>query len=158
MKTRRGFLQAGSFAIASQFAPLSLHGQQQPPLEKPYVRDYWNDFPNYLSSAVNAARARRKSDLSKIKTRQQADERAAFVRRNVWELVGGPLEKTPLNPKTTGVVERDATASKNSYSNLSRSSTHRRIYTYRKRERGRSLPSFLRLAIRMMASCSAAIK
>jgi cephalosporin-C deacetylase-like acetyl esterase len=108
MKTRRGFLEAGSFAIASQFAPLSLHGQQQPPLEKPYVRDYWNDFPNYLSSAVNAARARRKSDLSKIKTRQQADERAAFVRRNVWELVGGPLEKTPLNPRTTGVVERDA--------------------------------------------------
>jgi cephalosporin-C deacetylase-like acetyl esterase len=106
MKTRRGFLQAGSLAIASQLSPISLRARQTPPPENSYVRDYWNDFPNYLTSVVNATRTRRKSDLSKIKTRKEADERAAFVREKIWELTGGPLEKTPLNVKATGVVER----------------------------------------------------
>jgi cephalosporin-C deacetylase-like acetyl esterase len=109
MKTRRGFLQAGSLAIASQLTPVTLQARQEPPPgEKPYVRDYWNDFPNYLASVVNAARTRRKSDLTKIKTRQEADQRASFVRRTIWELIGGPLEKAPLNVQATGVVDRDA--------------------------------------------------
>jgi len=108
MKTRRGFLQASSLAVASQLSSVSLRAGQTPSTDSPVIRDYWNDFPNYLTSMVNAARARRKSELSKIKTRQQAGERASFVREKVWELIGGPLEKTPLNVKTTGVVERDA--------------------------------------------------
>ena len=93
MKTRRGFLQAGSLAIASQLSPVSLRARQTSSPENSYVRDYWNDFPNYLTSVVNAARTRRKSDLSKIKTRKEADERAAFVREKIWELTGGPLKK-----------------------------------------------------------------
>jgi cephalosporin-C deacetylase-like acetyl esterase len=80
----------------------------QPALPTSPVRDYWNDFPNYLTSVVNAARVRRKAALSKIGTRMEADERASFVRSKIWELIGGPLEKTPLSVKTTGIVERGA--------------------------------------------------
>src|SRR5690242_11937457 len=113
MKTRRGFLQASSLAVASQLSTKSFAAQPAPKggpeTSQPAVlRDYWNDFPNYLTNVVNAARAQRKSELSKIKTRNAADERATFVHKKVWELIGGLLEKAPLNVKTTGVVEREA--------------------------------------------------
>jgi cephalosporin-C deacetylase-like acetyl esterase len=113
MKTRRGFLQAGSLALAAQLSDLSIKGQaatqnNERASEAIVVRDYWNDFPNYLTSSINQARARRKSDLSKITTPKAALERASFIRSNVWDLIGGPLEKTPLNVISTGTIERGA--------------------------------------------------
>jgi cephalosporin-C deacetylase-like acetyl esterase len=109
MKTRRGFIQASSLAIASQLAPVRLRARNLETAESSAVtRDYWNDYPNYLTSVINEARTRRKSQLAKIKTRQEAGERISFVRSKVWELIGGPLEKTSLNVQPTGVVERDA--------------------------------------------------
>jgi cephalosporin-C deacetylase-like acetyl esterase len=113
MNTRRRFLQAGSLAIAGQLSELSVPAQEtagrtDTPPKTPIVRDYWNDFPNYLTSVVNEARSRRKSELSKLKTEKDVAERASFVTRKVWELIGGQLEKTPLNVKSTGVIERDS--------------------------------------------------
>lgn len=112
MKTRRSFLQASSLAMAAPFADLSLNGQETPSkngrgAEPSSVRDYWNDYPNYLTSVVNHARARRKAELSKLSNAKAASDRAAFVRSKVWELIGGPLERTPLNPTQTGTIERD---------------------------------------------------
>ncbi|HEY3936075.1 MAG TPA: acetylxylan esterase [Bryobacteraceae bacterium] len=112
MNTRRGFLRASSCAVAGKLAQVSVAGREalnaQPAVPTSPVRDYWNDFPHYLTSVVNAARVRRKAALSKIRTRMEADERAAFVRSKIWELIGGLLEKTPLSVKTTGIVERGA--------------------------------------------------
>lgn len=108
MKTRRGFLEASSLALASQLAPIRLRARDVDTAESSVTRDYWNDFPNYLASVVNEARAKRKSQLAKLKTRKEASERAAFVRSKVWDLIGGPLQKSPLDVKTTGIVERDA--------------------------------------------------
>src|SRR4051794_41153672 len=110
MKTRREFLQASSLVMAGPLPPVPLRAQELPervrhvPKPSP-VRDYWNDLPNYLTSVIDAARTRRKSELSKIKTRKEADERASFVRAKVWDLIGGPLEKAPYEVKTTGVIE-----------------------------------------------------
>ena len=70
-------------------------------------RDYWNDFPNYLTAKVNAARLKRKAQIEKITTAADVKERASYVRSKVWELIGGEVEKMPLNPVMTGVVERN---------------------------------------------------
>ena len=110
MKTRRGFLQASSLAAAAHFSELSAKEtaarQNDGAAGQSSVREYWNDFPNYLTSAINHARIRRKSELSKTRTVKAASERAAFVRNNVWDLIGGPLEKAPLNATVAGTIER----------------------------------------------------
>src|SRR5579875_858988 len=103
MSTRRTFLEAASFAIATPFSKVS-GAQPAATKETQVVRDYWNDFPNYLTRVVNDARVRRKAELSKIKTRDDAAKRAGFIREKVWELIGGRLEKTPLNVKPVGTV------------------------------------------------------
>lgn len=107
MSTRRTFLEAASFAVATQFSKVS-GAQPEAMKEAPVARDYWNDFPNYLTRIVNAARVQRKAELSKIKTRDDAAKRTGFVRDKVWELIGGQLEKTPLNVKPVGTVDRGA--------------------------------------------------
>jgi cephalosporin-C deacetylase-like acetyl esterase len=111
MNTRRRFLQAASLAVAGPLSGLPLpgagvSGNTQDASTAAITRDYWNDFPNYLISIVNEARNRRKFDLSKIKTEKDARERASFVSSKIWQLIGGPLEKSPLNVTRTGVVER----------------------------------------------------
>jgi cephalosporin-C deacetylase-like acetyl esterase len=114
VNTRRRFLQAGSLAIAGHLSerpvpaqetadPITPASEAQPLIK----RDYWNDLPNYLTSVVNGARQRRKSTLSKLKTEKEVMERASFVTDRVWQLIGGQLEKTPLNVKKTGTIERE---------------------------------------------------
>jgi cephalosporin-C deacetylase-like acetyl esterase len=69
-------------------------------------RDFWNDWPAYLARKMNDARARREAELARIQTPSQAQERAAHVRFKVWELIGGPLPRTPLNSQVTGQIDR----------------------------------------------------
>jgi cephalosporin-C deacetylase-like acetyl esterase len=112
MNTRRKFLQAGSLAIAGTLSDLPLAAEQRAGMVKPATdltvkRDYWNDFPNYLASEVNAARTRRKAELSKLKTEKDVAGRASFVADKVWQLIGGKLEKTPLNVQSAGTVDRE---------------------------------------------------
>ena len=112
MLTRRRFLQTNAAGLA-----LPLVGAGEParagaakpaasPSDPAVARDYWNDWPRYLTSKVNEARARRKAALAAVRTPEQAGERAERVRSKVWELIGGPLEKTPLNPQKVGTIER----------------------------------------------------
>ena len=44
--------------------------------------------------------------ISAISTRQQIADRQKAVVDTVWKMLGGPFERTPLNPRVTGVVER----------------------------------------------------
>jgi cephalosporin-C deacetylase-like acetyl esterase len=60
-----------------------------------------------MTAQVNAARAKRKSDLARLNSRGAADERIALVRTRMWELIGGKLHETPLNARITGRVDRD---------------------------------------------------
>ncbi len=69
-------------------------------------RDFWNDWPAYISGEMNRARSRRLADLAAINSVAKLQERAAMVRSRLWELIGGPLEKTPLNPRVTGTMDR----------------------------------------------------
>jgi cephalosporin-C deacetylase-like acetyl esterase len=69
-------------------------------------RDYWNDWPQYFSAKVNEARTRRKSELASVRTAKDVQDRISLIRAKVWDIVGGPLEKTSLNPRTVGTLTR----------------------------------------------------
>jgi cephalosporin-C deacetylase-like acetyl esterase len=114
MLTRRRFLQANAAGLAlplvgaAQPAPARTAKSAVSPSDSTAARDYWNDWPRYLTSKVNEARARRKAALAAVRTPEQARERAERLRSKVWELIGGPLEKSPLNPQTVGTIQRTA--------------------------------------------------
>ncbi len=110
MLSRRKFLQTNVAGLALPFAdPRALSrpftpGEGSPQPGATAKRDYWNDWPLYLTVKMNEARARRKTALASIHTEAQIRERSEMVRQKVWELIGGPLEKTPLNARTTGEI------------------------------------------------------
>lgn len=108
---RRTFLQASSLLAAARFSEqpgLSkerLADEEQGSAKHP-AREYCNDFPEHLALAVNSARAHRKAALANVKTERDVVERASFIRSKVWDLIGGQLEKSPLNATVTGTLER----------------------------------------------------
>jgi dienelactone hydrolase len=108
LKSRREFIQTSSAfltvstATTSPAQPNSRGGEQITTI----TRDYWNDLPNYLIGSVNAARAKRKSELVGLRSAAAVNERTSFVRTKVWDLIGGKLEKTALNARTTGTIDR----------------------------------------------------
>jgi cephalosporin-C deacetylase-like acetyl esterase len=109
LKSRREFIQTSSLLLTAGIPNI---GAAQPGSgdavpQTAVARDYWNDLPNYLIAKVNAARVKRKADLARIRSAADAKQRAALVRTKVWDLIGGQLEKTPLNAKTTGVIDRN---------------------------------------------------
>jgi len=112
MLSRRRFLETNVAGLAlpaarrSARATADLIGTSGPTANTSPERDYWNDWPRYLTARVNAARAQRKAVLEALRTEAQARERIQAVRSRVWELVGGPLDKTPLNPRQVGAIER----------------------------------------------------
>jgi cephalosporin-C deacetylase-like acetyl esterase len=111
MNSRREFLGTSSIALAAlatNSRGAVKQGENAPGETATRQRDYWNDLPGRMTAQVNAARAKRKSELAQLKSRSAADERIAMVRTRVWELIGGKLDESPLNPRTTGTIDRDA--------------------------------------------------
>jgi cephalosporin-C deacetylase-like acetyl esterase len=112
MFSRRRFLQTNLAGLA-----LTLPGSEtpdegglgrpdSPPPDKSSDRAYWDDWPTYLIAEMNEARARRKAALAALSSEAQVRQRIEMVRKKVWELIGGPFEKTPLNPVVVGTIER----------------------------------------------------
>ncbi|HVB29419.1 MAG TPA: acetylxylan esterase, partial [Terriglobia bacterium] len=116
MITRRKFLKSNMLGLtlplagANTFATELQTGDKPAALSNgsPGERDYWNDWPEYLTVQMNEARARRLAELRAL--RSEADVRARIdkIRSTVWKLVGGPFEKTPLKPQITGTIDRGA--------------------------------------------------
>src|ERR1039458_10533946 len=65
-------------------------------------RDFWNDWPSHIAGKMNDAREKRLANLATINSSTKVQERTAMIRATLWKLLGGPLERTPLNPKVTG--------------------------------------------------------
>jgi cephalosporin-C deacetylase-like acetyl esterase len=63
-------------------------------------------LPKYLNRRAHALLEERKRTVEKITTQKQVDERRAYVRKVMTEAVGGFPERTPLNPRVTGTLER----------------------------------------------------
>ena len=116
MITRRKFIHSNILALAlpltsprnSAAAAGPVSGPSTPRAHDESGRDYWNDWPEYMTSQMNQARERRLAQLRAM--RSEADVRARIdkVRSTVWNLIGGPFEKTPLNPQITGTIDRGA--------------------------------------------------
>ena len=102
MPSRRRFIQtnilglglafAGRTALPAAFSPAA---ETIPPREE-NERDYWNDWPRYLTAKMNEARSRRLAELSAMQTETAVRARIEKIRSTVWRLIGGPFEKTPL--------------------------------------------------------------
>lgn len=114
MVTRRRFLAANITVAAASVlgvpapvlgdvAPSSLVRENQFPRSH---REFWNDWPDSIARNMNRAREARRALLAQIQSRQQAEARNESVRSQLWQLVGGRPEETPLNPRITGTLER----------------------------------------------------
>jgi cephalosporin-C deacetylase-like acetyl esterase len=115
MVTRRSFLTRNMTAAA--ISTLGLHcpilGEGVPgglvaESQVPDIqRDFWNDWPNSITRKMNDARESRRALLSRIRSKPQVEARNATVGAQLWQLLGGRPEETPLNPRITGTLERN---------------------------------------------------
>lgn len=111
MSSRREFIQAFGMALSApslgalQSASPASAEEIQPAAEVG-ARDYWNDFPAYITRKMNEARSRRIAELQAMRSAADVETRIARIRSTVWRLIGGPMEKTPLNPRSVGVIDR----------------------------------------------------
>ncbi len=117
--TRRRFLEAaGALAAAVRMGRAgALHAQStggtrpspapgvQLNVETP-VPDYSRDLERYLIRLADDARERRKQVVEAISSRGGILDRQHTIVSELWKMLGGPLERTPLNPRVTGVVDR----------------------------------------------------
>jgi cephalosporin-C deacetylase-like acetyl esterase len=115
--TRRKFLETtGALAAAARLghsAPLaqSPSGTRQAgapgvELSVETLPDYSRDLERYLIRVANDARERRKRIIDAIATKQQVLDRQKSVVAELWKMLGGPLDRTPLNARVTGTIER----------------------------------------------------
>jgi cephalosporin-C deacetylase-like acetyl esterase len=68
--------------------------------------DYSHDLERYLVRLTSEARERRQRVVQAIATRQDVLDRQKTVVSELWKMLGNPPEKTPLNPRVTGKIER----------------------------------------------------
>ncbi|MBI2685444.1 MAG: acetylxylan esterase [Acidobacteria bacterium] len=94
---RRQWLQLVSAAATAQEAP--------PYPGIPY-RQYAHCLPAYLKELALGAYRRRNDDLAKLTTPDLVNERRRWARQKFWSLIGGQPERTPLNARITGTLER----------------------------------------------------
>jgi cephalosporin-C deacetylase-like acetyl esterase len=110
MLTRRNFLQVQAAGVAfSRKGPWSAAGFSTPAQDSAQPatadnRDYWNDWPTFLAKTVRQTRARRLAEIDSIHTPSDMQARQVRVRARCWDLIGGPLEKSPLNARTEGIL------------------------------------------------------
>src|SRR5512132_3599227 len=64
--------------------------------------DYSRDLERYLIRVANEARERRARIVGGISTRQQVLDRQKTVVAELWKMLGGPLERRPLNARVVG--------------------------------------------------------
>ena len=64
-------------------------------------------LPEYLKKLAHERLAERKRIVSAMRTPADVAERKAYIRRIIEEAVGGFPERTPLNPRVVGTIERD---------------------------------------------------
>src|SRR6476646_7662437 len=116
--TRRSFLEATVVGVAGLRRPAGSLRQSSTGIRQagaPGVQlnvdvaalpDYSRDLERYLIRLSDEARQRRKQVIDAISTRQQVLDRQKAVVSELWKMLGGPLDRTPLNPRVIGTIER----------------------------------------------------
>ncbi|MBL8229502.1 MAG: prolyl oligopeptidase family serine peptidase [Bryobacterales bacterium] len=70
-------------------------------------RDYSRCLPDFLGGLAQQAVARRGAELDKLTSVAAVEARKRWIREMFWKLVGGEPQRTPLNARTTGTLDRD---------------------------------------------------
>ncbi len=116
--TRRSFLeatvvgvaglrrQAGSFRQSSTGTRQAGAPGVELNVDVAALPDYSRDLERYLIRLSDEARQRRKHVIDAISTRQDVLDRQQSVVAELWKMLGGPLDRNPLNPRVTGTLER----------------------------------------------------
>ena len=115
--TRRRFLEitsalggAAAFGRSTGMAQQGVDRQGAPGVQLNVdvagLPDYSRDLERYLIRLSTDARDRRKQIINAISTREQVLARQKSVVTELWKMLGGPLDRTPLNPRVVGTVER----------------------------------------------------
>jgi dienelactone hydrolase len=91
-------------AILGETAPSDPVREEQLPRSH---REFWNDWPDSITRNMNQARESRRALLTQIQSKQQVAARTENVRSQLWQLLGGRPEETPLNPRITGTLQRN---------------------------------------------------
>jgi cephalosporin-C deacetylase-like acetyl esterase len=69
-------------------------------------REYSRCLPDYLARLAREAYEKRNAAIATLSTADDVRERQQWARETFWQLIGGRLERTPLNTKTTGEFQR----------------------------------------------------
>ena len=69
-------------------------------------RDYSRCLPDYLRDLAQRAYVMRNREVAKLTSAAAIRARQQWVRQTFWQLAGGPPERTPLNARTLGTIER----------------------------------------------------
>jgi cephalosporin-C deacetylase-like acetyl esterase len=118
--TRRRFLECAGAVAAAGGLGRSARAAGQPQASRPIsgapgvelnvdgagLPDYSHDLERYLVRLANDARERRQRIVQGITTPQGVLDRQKAVVSELWKMLGDPPEKTPLNPRVTGKIER----------------------------------------------------
>ena len=69
-------------------------------------RDYSRVLPDYIRGLADEAYRRRNAELGKLTTAGAVEARKHWARKTFWSLIGGELDRTPLNVRKTGTLQR----------------------------------------------------
>ncbi|HEV2273742.1 MAG TPA: acetylxylan esterase [Acidobacteriaceae bacterium] len=114
MVSRRNFIAANVMALARTAlkAPSALAAASDEPEVTATIprsqRDFWKDWPGFITTQVNRAGERRKALLARIQSHNDVAERATVVRSQLWEILGGRPAESPLRGRTVGTIARES--------------------------------------------------
>ncbi len=95
-------LMAASFAL-----PAAAQNQLDFLSDLTQFHDLRQMLPDYLQQRAERRLAERRRRVANLETQSAVDQRRAYIRKTMLEGLGGLPERTPLNARTVGVVERD---------------------------------------------------
>src|SRR5215813_7044249 len=97
--TRRKFASMAA-AVA---VPWHSQAQERPPLR---YRNYSRCLPDYLRMLALQAYESRNAAIARLTTAEAIRQRQRWVTETFWKLAGGMPERTPLNARVTGSLDR----------------------------------------------------
>src|SRR5712691_4695562 len=77
------------------------------PAARTGYRDYSRCLPDYLRELAQNAYLARNRELAKLTDSPAIRARQKWVRETFWKLAGGSPERTALNARSLGTVERE---------------------------------------------------
>jgi dienelactone hydrolase len=105
--TRRELFRAALLSGVSTAALKSQVTRRNPAFPGTKFRPYSRCLPDHLSNLAAEAVRRRNAELAKLTSPASIHARQKWARETLWNLIGGLEEKTPLNPRVVGTIDRD---------------------------------------------------